>query len=184
MYFTPHRVRFFCVRKAGIEHRENSLVNLNITTDEVDFVTKPQRNKRYSLKMCVAQSSFLMRKRLCIFCVLLSSVGLTYAEAGDKANVLWYEQAAADWNEALPIGNGRIGAMVFGGVQNARFQLNEETLWSGEPGNNNVPAFKKALPKIRASLQAKRYEKAQPMANEFLPRQPKTNINYGMPYKP
>ena len=46
---------------------------------------------------------------------------------------LWYEQPAQQWVEALPLGNGQIGAMVFGGVENELIQLNEGTLWSGGP---------------------------------------------------
>ena len=46
---------------------------------------------------------------------------------------LWYRQAAGNWNEALPIGDGKTGAMVFGGADTARFQLNDATLWSGGP---------------------------------------------------
>lgn len=45
---------------------------------------------------------------------------------------LWYNQPAANWNEALPIGNGRLAAMVFGGTQSERIQLNEDTVWAGE----------------------------------------------------
>ena len=47
---------------------------------------------------------------------------------------LWYRQPAQQWVEALPIGNGRLGAMVFGGLAHERLQLNEDTLWSGGPG--------------------------------------------------
>src|ERR1700681_2151707 len=52
---------------------------------------------------------------------------------------LWYRQPAPDWNEALPIGNGRLGAMVFGGVSEERLQLNENTLYSDEPGRRDLP---------------------------------------------
>lgn len=48
---------------------------------------------------------------------------------------LWYSQPASVWNEALPLGNGRLAAMLFGGTSTERVQLNEETVWSGEPGN-------------------------------------------------
>lgn len=48
---------------------------------------------------------------------------------------LWYRQPAKQWVEALPVGNGRLGAMVFGGVTSERLQLNEDTLWSGGPKN-------------------------------------------------
>ena len=46
---------------------------------------------------------------------------------------LWYQQPAAAWTEALPVGNGRLGAMVFGGVSEERIQLNEDTIWAGPP---------------------------------------------------
>ena len=52
---------------------------------------------------------------------------------------LWYSKPAANWNEALPIGNGRLGAMVFGGVAFEHLQLNDNTLYSGEPGDRDLP---------------------------------------------
>ena len=51
---------------------------------------------------------------------------------------LWYKQPAAVWTEALPVGNGRLGAMVFGRVEEELLQLNEATLWSGGPVKHNV----------------------------------------------
>ena len=54
-------------------------------------------------------------------------------------NMLWYEQPAREWTEALPVGNGRIGAMVFGGVARERLQLNEDTLWAGGPVRSGQP---------------------------------------------
>ena len=53
--------------------------------------------------------------------------------------ILGYRQPAKDWNEALPVGNGRLGAMVFGGVDHERIQLNEDTLWDGRPRDTNNP---------------------------------------------
>src|SRR6266545_8053344 len=52
---------------------------------------------------------------------------------------LWYRQPAPDWNEALPIGAGRLGAMIFGGVAEERLQINENTLYSDEPGRRDLP---------------------------------------------
>ena len=53
----------------------------------------------------------------------------------DPATMLWYEAPASKWEEALPIGNGRLGAMVFGNPLNEHIQLNENTLYSGEPSS-------------------------------------------------
>ena len=62
---------------------------------------------------------------------------------------LWYRQPATKWTEALPIGNGRIGAMIFGGVDEERLQLNEDTLWAGGPYNPVNPQARAALPEVR-----------------------------------
>jgi hypothetical protein len=55
------------------------------------------------------------------------------ASASSEPLSLWYRQPAANWTEALPVGNGRLGAMVFGGISRERLQLNEDTLWGGGP---------------------------------------------------
>jgi alpha-L-fucosidase 2 len=66
--------------------------------------------------------------------------------------VLWYRQPARNWNEALPAGNGRLGAMVFGGVDTERLQLNEETIWEGFERDANNPNALRALPEVRRLL--------------------------------
>jgi alpha-L-fucosidase 2 len=65
---------------------------------------------------------------------------------------LWYRQPAEQWNQALPVGNGRLGAMVFGRTDHETIQLNEETLWSGGPYDPVVPGAYRALPEIRRLL--------------------------------
>lgn len=66
--------------------------------------------------------------------ILALALALGGAEAGAEDDlVLWYEQPAAEWTQALPVGNGRLGAMVFGGVRDERLQLNEESVWAGPP---------------------------------------------------
>lgn len=60
---------------------------------------------------------------------------------------LWYKQPAAGWEEALPVGNGRLGGMVFGGIEEERIQLNEDTLWSGFPRDKaNYEALRHLAP--------------------------------------
>src|SRR5580698_575722 len=72
---------------------------------------------------------------------------------------LWYKKPAEKWTDALPIGNGRLGAMVFGGINEERLQLNEDTLWSGAgPRDWNNPEARKHLPEVRRLvLEAKDY---------------------------
>ena len=82
---------------------------------------------------------------------------------------LWYNKPATEWTDALPLGNGRVGAMVFGGTATERFALNEDTLWSGvadNPGNN--PAALAALPEVRRAAIEGRYDDAQAGAKRML----------------
>jgi len=112
-------------------------------------------------------------------CVLLISInGLTA-----QNNILWYDNAANNWNEALPIGNGRIGGMLFGGIDNDKIQLNEETVWAGEPGNNVPKDYYQDIQKIRALLFSGKYEDAQKLALEVFPKNTPKETNYGVPYQ-
>src|SRR5215471_18335871 len=63
--------------------------------------------------------------------------------------VLWYDKPATQWVEALPIGNGRFGAMIFGGTENERLQLNEDTLYAGGPYDPDNPEALDAIPEAR-----------------------------------
>ncbi|MBQ4354662.1 MAG: glycoside hydrolase family 95 protein [Clostridia bacterium] len=76
-------------------------------------------------------------------------------------NVLWYRQSAVSWNEAMPLGNGRIGAMVYGGAQHERIALNEDTLWSGKPGYYENPNGAEIYRKARDLALERRYLEAQ-----------------------
>ncbi len=97
---------------------------------------------------------------------------------------LWYNKPAANWNEALPIGNGRLAAMIFGTPGNERLQLNEETIWAGEPGNNIIPNTFDSIQAIRQLLFTGRYKEAQDLSNRTFPRSSPANSNYGMQYQP
>lgn len=85
-------------------------------------------------------------------------------------NIIWLHQPATDWNVALPVGNGRLGGMVFGGIETERVQLNEETLWTGSPNQfSDKPEAYKVLPEIRKLLFNGEYSKAQEITeNEFM----------------
>ncbi len=76
------------------------------------------------------------------------------------ASVLWYAQPAVKWTDALPIGNGRLGAMIFGGVGDERIQFNDDTLWTGHPHDYANTNALQVLPKIRALLAAGKSKEA------------------------
>ena len=71
------------------------------------------------------------------------------AAASNDPMTLWYRQPAGQWTDAMPIGNGRLGAMVWGGAANERLDLNEDTLWAGEPYDDLNPKGKAAMPELR-----------------------------------
>ncbi len=84
------------------------------------------------------------------------------------SNVLWYTESAANWNEALPIGNGRLGAMVFGGLNGERLQLNEDSVWAGQKMDRVNPAAAQAVPEVRRLLQARRFAEAEALADKAI----------------
>lgn len=110
-----------------------------------------------------------------VACLLLFNTSI-FAQS---RNLLWYDKPAANWNEALPIGNGYIAAMVFGGVRQERLQLNESTIWGGGPNNTVDSAAKPYIDKVRALLVQKKYLEAQQLANSKL----SPLGNSGMPYQ-
>ena len=86
---------------------------------------------------------------------------------------LWYAQPASNWNQALPIGNGRLGAMVFGGVDIERIQINEDTIWAGEKRDRNNPEGGKQLAEVRRLLFAGRAKEAEVLAERAIIAVPK-----------
>ena len=79
----------------------------------------------------------------------------------EKNNLLWYQTPAQEWSHALPLGNGRIGAMVYGGTKTERFSLNEDTLWSGYPKKRPDVSKKAIYETIQKLTKERRYEEAQ-----------------------
>ena len=92
---------------------------------------------------------------------------------------LWYDKPATIWNEALPLGNGRLGAMVFGDPAVERLQLNEETIWAGSPNTNSHTKSIEALPKVRQLVFEGKFDEAQALATQDIMSQ----TNDGMPYQ-
>jgi alpha-L-fucosidase 2 len=95
---------------------------------------------------------------------------------------LWYDAPASRWVEALPVGNGRLGAMVFGGTAQERIQLNEETIWAGQPNDNINPDALAALPEVRRLMFEGKFTEAQNLVNREITNGKKRN--HGMSYQP
>lgn len=100
-----------------------------------------------------------------------------FAQTSDY--ILWYDKPAQVWTEALPLGNGRLGAMVFGNPAVEQIQLNEENIWAGQPNNNANPLGLEYIPKVRELVFAGKYTEAQDLATEKVMSQ----TNHGMPYQ-
>lgn len=88
------------------------------------------------------------------------------ASAPEGEWVLWYRQPAENWEQALPVGNGWMGAMVFGGVQAERVQFNEHTVWTGQPHAYHHEGAAKFLPEIRRLLWEGKQREAEQLATE------------------
>ena len=91
---------------------------------------------------------------------------------------LFFKQPARVWEEALPVGNGRIGAMSFGGISRETIQLNEDTLWSGGPYDPSSPDALEALPIVRDLIWQGKYMEAQTLANEKMMAKPIRQMSY------
>jgi len=118
--------------------------------------------------------------RLLLFSLALQLVSLlpaqekpTRDETRARRLVLWYRQPAKTWNEALPVGNGRLGGMVFGGTDTERIQLNEETIWAGEARDRNNPLGSGSLAEVRRLLFAGKPVEAESLAQRTMIAVPK-----------
>jgi alpha-L-fucosidase 2 len=117
-------------------------------------------------------------KKVILLWILSGFINYTDAQS-DSLLKLWYTQPAKQWVEALPVGNGRLGAMVFGDPCNEIIQLNENTVWAGQPNRNDNPDAKEALPEVRKLIFEGRYKEAQDLVNQkFI-----SKTSQGMPYQ-
>ncbi len=100
------------------------------------------------------------------------------APAPEEPLSLWYRRPAKVWTEALAIGSGRLGAMVFGGVNHERLQLNEDTLWGGGPYDPNNPEALAALPEARRLIFEGKYREADRLVNQKMIAKPRGQMPY------
>jgi alpha-L-fucosidase 2 len=115
-----------------------------------------------------------------LFPLLLSLVTVLNISAQDVSPLkLWYNRPATQWVEALPVGNGRLGAMIYGNPSKELIQLNENTVWAGSPYRNDNPLALEALPEVRRLIFEGKYKEAQDIINQkFI-----SKISNGMPYQ-
>ena len=121
-----------------------------------------------------------LKNKLTSIVTLFLYFGILQSTAQTQGELkLWYNKPAAIWNEALPLGNGRLGAMVFGDPAVERLQLNEETIWAGSPNSNAHSKSIKALPIVRQLIFDGKFDEAQELATQDIMSQ----TNDGMPYQ-
>jgi len=122
-----------------------------------------------------------MKKMRIFVLLLIVAFGCQSPKADEKDQSslkLWYDAPAADWNEALPIGNGRLGAMVYGTPGEENIQMNEGTLWSGGPHRNDNPQAKAILGEIRQLLFDGKFKEAHNLANSKIISQTSAGMNF------
>ncbi|MDA3928509.1 MAG: glycoside hydrolase family 95 protein [Prolixibacteraceae bacterium] len=110
-----------------------------------------------------------------IFILIILKVGAQH----DRYLKLWYDKPAKVWVEALPLGNGRLGAMVYGDPSNETIQLNENTIWAGGPNRNDNPNAKEAVTEVRKLIFGNKYKEAQDLVNGKII----TKKSHGMAYQ-
>jgi len=102
-----------------------------------------------------------------------------WVQAQQNKLIMWYEKPAKQWVEALPVGNGRLGAMVFGDPAKETIQLNENTVWAGSPNRNDNPNAKASLSEVRKLIFEGKYKEAQDLVNQnFI-----SKTSHGMSYQ-
>lgn len=124
------------------------------------------------------------RLKSTFFALGLMLMGSAHAADTKSANAdvhlkLWYDKPAKIWEEALPLGNGRLGAMVYGIPAREEIQLNEGTLWAGQPYRNENPGALEALPVVRQMLFDGKYKEAQDLVNQKMI----SKRSHGMPFE-
>jgi alpha-L-fucosidase 2 len=120
----------------------------------------------------------MINKRIILICIL-SGIIIKGIAQSDTYLKLWYLHPAKQWVEALPVGNGRLGAMVYGDPIKEVIQLNENTVWAGQPNRNDNPDAKEALPEVRKLIFEGKYKEAQDLVNQkFI-----SKTSHGMPYQ-
>src|SRR5512133_470729 len=110
------------------------------------------------MKLKTLIASFLL---FCIFSTFYQTIN---AQSTPDGMTIWFNKPAAEWNDALPVGNGKLGAMIFGGIEMEHLELNESTVWTGEQRWDANPAALKSLSEVRHLLFSGKYKEAETLA--------------------
>lgn len=111
------------------------------------------------------EKSLMIHVMLCCYIMAAMAGNTDGISVGCNQMKLWYDKPANNWWEALPVGNGFVGAMVFGGISHEELMLNEGTFWSGSPYTNNAPGAKAVLPEVRRLIFSDREDEAADIIN-------------------
>lgn len=131
-----------------------------------------------AVQCVLKQKLFHMKKKLLYSIITLVTI-INVTAQDNTLLKLWYSRPAKLWVEALPVGNGRLGAMVYGDPSREVIQLNENTVWAGSPYRNDNPDAKEALPEVRKLIFEGKYKEAQDLINQkFI-----SKVSNGMPYQ-
>ena len=130
--------------------------------------------------MKITRRRFLLNAGFAAAAFPFTSLAAGPTAAKNDELALWYDKPATDWTDALPIGNGRLGAMIFGDVSSEQIQLNEDTLYAGSPYDPNNPEALKALPEARRLIFAGKYKEAHDLVGAKMMAHPIKQ----MPYEP
>ena len=128
----------------------------------------------------ITRRKFLVDAGVTAATLPLASFAKAAAPVEKEPLLLWYDRPAQEWTEALPIGNGRLGAMIFGGPAVEQLQLNEDTLYAGQPYDPNNPEALKALPEARRLIFEGKYKEAHDLVGAKMMANPIKQ----MPYEP
>ncbi len=122
----------------------------------------------------------MKKKPSIVLFLILFCLNNSPANAREESSLkLWYDKPATQWVEALPVGNGRMGAMVYGDPSRETWQLNENTVWAGQPNRNDNPDAREALPEVRRLIFSQQFSEAQALIDQkFI-----TKTSHGMPYQ-
>ena len=132
------------------------------------------------MKRKITRRKFLADAGIAAATLSLTSSIFGALPGDDESLLLWYDKPANEWTEALPVGNGRLGAMIFGSPASERLQLNEDTLYAGSPYDPNNPEALKALPEARHLIFEGKYKEAHDLVGAKMMAQPIKQ----MPYEP